>query len=278
MKYLNISFLFLLFFVIVGCSDKEAEVKDFEKKEEDKKEVSEAPELVFTQTIKPVLVEFTSTGCPGCGSWGKPTFNKIINEHKNDIAPLAIHIKYGDPMITTFSNEIAANRYGSNYTPQLWVNDSNGVIISGGYIQGAASEARLNKLINNYKANMPNILGDISYVKKDNQLKVRYGIKSSEQPVEDVTISLYLLENGIVNQQSGYASNPATHDYVLRKVTFDKTFGEAVKLNDDNLTYELSDEMVLDSENGSNQLLLIVWKKVANRFVILGGINQNIDE
>jgi hypothetical protein len=276
MKYLKLSFLFLLFFVAFGCNEKEAEVEEPVKKVEDKNEIDEPLELVFTQNIKPVLIEYTSTGCPGCGSWGKPTFNKMINTHKEDITPLAIHIKYGDPMITAFSNEIAANRYGSFFTPQLWVNDSNAVIINGGYIQGAESEARMNTLINNYKVNSPNILGDISYVKNDNQLKVRYGIKTSES-VEDVFVSLFLQENGIENRQSGYTSNPATHDYVLRQAAFDKTFGDEVKLNSKSF-YELSNEMILDSENGSFQLLLMVWKKVGTRFVVLGGINKNIDE
>ena len=73
--------------------------------------------LTFVKKTRPVFLEVTSTGCPGCGSWGKPTFKKVVNDFGSDITPLAVHIKYGDPFITTESQAIADNRHGSRYTP-----------------------------------------------------------------------------------------------------------------------------------------------------------------
>ena len=54
-------------------------------------------EVNFVFDYKGILLEFTSTGCPGCGSWGKPTFYSLADQNKDKVIPMAAHIKYGDP-------------------------------------------------------------------------------------------------------------------------------------------------------------------------------------
>ena len=89
----------------------------------------------YENTNKAVLFEFTSTGCPGCGSWGKPTVAAVSTTHGSKVVPIAVHIKYNDPFLTDISQAIADNRTGSRWTPQLWVDNENATIInSSGYI------------------------------------------------------------------------------------------------------------------------------------------------
>ncbi|MEN8697308.1 MAG: thioredoxin family protein, partial [Bacteroidia bacterium] len=108
-------------FALWGCNEKVTETNPTIPNETKQEETSNlvAPDVELTEVNKPVLYKYTSTGCPGCGSWGAPTFEGIADELKNDIVPLAVHIKYGDPMITDISNEIADNRVGQRFTSAL---------------------------------------------------------------------------------------------------------------------------------------------------------------
>jgi len=269
---------FIAFFASLSfysCNNQETDTPILEPQDTTKNEVV-FPDLEFSEGIKPILFEYTSTGCPGCGSWGKSTFNALIAQHQKNIIPMAVHIKYGDPMITDYSNEIAANRHGNFYTPQLWVNDTNGVVISGGYIQGGESVNRLNNLIAQYQASMPNIKADIQWVKEGKSLEVKYGLKASQE-WENVSVSCYLLENNIENNQSGYANNPATHNFVIRAAVGEETFGEKVawKMKED-YTFEKTANISLEKENGAYQVVIVLWRTEGQRKVPVGGMLKNL--
>lgn len=269
---------FMAVFASVGffsCNEKEIDKPIVESQDTTKNEVV-FPGLEFNEGIKPILFEYTSTGCPGCGSWGKPTFNALVTQHQKNIIPIAVHIKYGDPMITDYSNEIAANRHGNFYTPQLWVNDTNGVVISGGYIQGGESVNRLNNLITQYQASMPNIKADVQWVKKGNNLEIKYGLLAS-QKWDNISVSCYLLESNIENRQSGYANNPAIHNFVIRAAVGGETFGEkALWTTNDDFTFEKTAKISLDNEDGAFQLAIVLWKTEGQRMIPIGGIMKNL--
>ena len=119
-------------FSIWSCTEKSADIPTTPATSKDTTQVDtsqlEAPDVVLQSRNKPVFFDYTSTGCPGCGSWGAPTFENLSEEYQDKIVPIAVHIKYGDPMITSISTDIAANRDGQRYTPQLWVNSKNAMV------------------------------------------------------------------------------------------------------------------------------------------------------
>jgi hypothetical protein len=273
-----LSLTLLSFITILGCtkSDKvETEDKKVEETIEDEEEKLEAPQLNFQNAVKPIVFEYTSTGCPGCGSWGKPTFNAILEQNKNDVEAIAIHIKYGDPMITTHSTEIGANRHGQFYTPQIWVNDSNGVVLNGGSINGMASVERLNSLIAFHKQNPSDILTDISFDKGTEKVAVRYGAKANEAK-NKYTISCYLIENDVVAQQSSHANNPAKHSFVLREAS-NGTFGNDLALTSNNgFSSEFETEFELKNPQGKYKLTVVVWEKVGNRHKPIGAYSVSL--
>ena len=171
----------------------------------------------FVFDYKSILMEFTSTGCPGCGSWGKPTFYSLTDNNVDDVVPIAAHIKYGDPMISGVAEFFASNRTGSRYTPQIWVNDKTIMVISGNSISGAASITNANNLIMNAIPTKDVGLGSVMVI-QDGKAYSKYGVKlNADFAAGDYWINSYLLEDGIVEQQLGYRSNPATHNYVLRQ-------------------------------------------------------------
>lgn len=227
-------------------------------------------ELSYNKSLKPIVFEFTSTGCPGCGSWGKPTFYSIINEFENKVTPVAVHIKYGDPMITLISNEIAANRYGQLYTPQIWVNDTNAVQLVNGMISSQASIEYMRHMINNSTVQDLVFIDGKIIEKSGSKSELKIGIKSkSLNESKEYFLSCYLMQDGISNHQSGYTSNPATHNHVIR-ATSNTTWGNKVFL--ENQKFEETVSFESEFVNQNHYYTLILWQKDNTRFIPLGGL------
>ncbi len=231
------------------------------------------PDLTYTKKTSPVFFDYTSTGCPGCGSWGKPTYYSIIKSQP-EVTPLAVHIKYGDPMITDESNAIAANRHGDIFTPQLWVGDSNAVLLSGAYISGQQSIDRANKLINETKMqSQPAVSAHVQ--KNGNSWKVKYGASFADINAEgDYNLACYLTEDGIWATQSSSASNPAVHNHVIRasaQGAFGSSFNKASLSTKNEITFE-HDFDISDKYKAENTYITVVlWRKSGTRYIPLNG-------
>lgn len=230
-------------------------------------------ELVFEEVTSPIVFEFTSTGCPGCGQWGKGAFESII-ESNPEITPLAIHIKYGDVMITEHSTSIGANRHGILYTPQIWVNDSNAVIIQGSGISGQQSIQRASSLI--AEASLLTTPALSAKLKRsEGKIEVDFGTKFINfQDDGEFYLSCFLTEDGIQQQQAGYTGNPATHNHVIRLAagnTYGQAFSKADLKNNSlqwNHTFTLSEAF-----NPANcYVTLVLWRKIGNRYSALNGL------
>lgn len=228
--------------------------------------------LIYQKKTSPILFEYTSTGCPGCGQWGKPTFQSLI-ESNTDIVPLAVHIKYNDPMITEFSTQIGQNRYGSLYTPQLWVNDSNAVVLAGGGINSQLSITRANNLMEAAKQNVAPALA-ANFKIKENKAEIKFGTQFIDFNEDgEYFIACYLTEDNITQQQSGYSDNPAQHNHVIRDAA-NGTYGFSFTKDDLienkkewNHTFDISPNYNKDKLYST----IIIWKKVNNRYQALNG-------
>lgn len=269
-KYKIFSLLFV--FIICGlvfesCQKTNDVVTPVQKQNE-----PEDPQLVFTKKTSPVIFEITSTGCPGCGSWGKPAFKDIVSSNQADVTPLAIHIKYGDPMITDESNAIGNNRHGQRYTPQIWVSDSNAVVLNSGYIVSQASKEKANELISTAKTiEQPALSALIE--KAGDSWNVKYGVKFMDVASDgEYGLACFLTEDGIEAQQTSSASNPTIHNHVIR-TSANGAFGESftsADMTDDEKIWEHSfDISQYNSENV--YITLVLWKKVGERYEPVNG-------
>lgn len=261
-------FFSMTLFLMLSCNKNET-LTEGKPTEKDNSNSFQDTVLEYDKLAKPILFEYTSTGCPGCGSWGKPTFNSIINQNKDKIVPLAIHIKYGDPMITSISEAIAANRYGSLYTPQIWLNDSNGVVLTGGYISSQTSINNINAMKENALLSSNAIIGGSVIKKSNHSVYIKTGIKESEAFLNgEYFLSCYLLNDSLVHHQSSSPYNPTIHNYVIRKAVDDIAWGKQIKFLDGK--FEFQYEFKNYEANKINYFVSILWKKENNRYVPKG--------
>jgi thiol-disulfide isomerase/thioredoxin len=233
--------------------------------EADKPETEVELVLKYNKSSKPILLEFTSTGCPGCGSWGKPTFNQLIKEYDSTIIPLAIHIKYGDPMITKFSENIAANRYGSIYTPQIWVNDSNGLVLNNNSINGSQSVANIRNLINyQLTLTLPKI--DVQKQLIQNKITVKYGVKTDNHiSNNNYYLSCYLTQNGNSHNQISSPSNPTIHNYVIREA-ITSTWGNQINTQNGSISEFKGSFTVEPNAYNTYEIVVVLWEKTNDRY------------
>jgi len=257
--------------MVISCTKNTIEEPQVNVTQPDPVESPDAMSLTFTKKTAPVLLEFTSTGCSGCGSWGKPTFKKLVNSYEGKVTPLAVHIKYGDPMITEESTAIGANRHGSFYTPQIWVMDENAVLLNGGSIS-AASEQNARELIDaSLTTDQPALAATIK--KENNKMEVMYGVKFIDMdPEGEYSLACYLTEDGIKHQQSSSAMNPATHDHVLR-ASAGGAFGIAftgADLRDNEKAWSQNFD-ISAYESGNVYVTVILWKKSGSRYMPVNG-------
>lgn len=229
--------------------------------------------LQYKKATKPVALEYTSVYCGGCGSWGKPTFKEFVAQNKEDVTPIAVHIKYNDPFITDISTGIAANRYGQNYTPQIWVADSNAVAISGGGIISQRSKENAARILTTAKAlGQPALAAKVD--KKGNDWKVNFGVKFIDVPTDgEYALACYLLEDGLEHYQVQSATSPTIHDHVIR-ASNDGTFGKPFAMAELNADQELqlNHTFNVDEYNADNTYItLVLWKRVGARYEPVNG-------
>jgi len=266
---LNLSLFFLLVILFSATSCQKEETSENPSNQNNPPMENN---LEYTKKTNPILFEYTSTGCFGCGQWGKPTFKNLI-ENNPDIIPLAVHIKYGDPMITEFSTQIGQNRYGTIFTPQLWVNDSNAVVLEGNGINSQLSIARANQLIENTKQKSAPALAASNQI-VDNKFEVSFGTQFIDfEGNGEYFIGCYLTEDKISHQQSGYSGNPAQHNHVIRDAangTYGFSFTKA-KLTNNKKEWKHTFEIKSNYNIENLYSTILIWEKVNNRFRPLNG-------
>lgn len=233
--------------------------------------LTNAPEKpMASKVVLPLMIEYTSTGCPGCGGWGKPVFNKLRTDLSERVVPLAAHIKYGDPMITDISNDLAANRLGQKYTPQIAINRENAVVIQNG-IQHQASIDKINRLIEKYSSIEAPGLGAL--IRRDGQkIKVETVVDFSDFALQNKSINLavYLTEDNVKNRQAGSHNNPETHNHVIRAAATG-SFGKRISpanLNKDKKIF-LNHEFDLKEYQVNPQntyVTLVIWQEASDGF------------
>lgn len=230
-------------------------------------------EVNYETTNKAVLFEFTSTGCPGCGSWGKPTVASVSASHGSKVVPIAVHIKYNDPFLTDISQAIADNRTGSRWTPQLWVDNENATIInSSGYIDAVASIAKMNEGISGKVQDSDLSLG-AGFILENKKITTKYGIKLSKAVGEEYYLAAYLMESDLSNDQQGSVNNPVRHNSVIQDAAYG-AWGKKITGTGEAQTLEFEHTFAHDASENS-YVTLVLWKRIGNRYIVVDASNFN---
>jgi hypothetical protein len=259
----------------IGCSDSESPIISSDNSDTTSQTSSlvAAPDFDLDHVNRPVFFEYTSTGCPGCGSWGKPTFENLIRQHGADIIPMAVHIKYGDKMITPVSEAIASNRTGQFYTPQLWVNNTNGMVLNSGRIDGMESINQMNAAIAAAQAGSTKVSVGVSSVISNDSLKLRYKTKSNvDLSGQEIYVGLYVMENALSYNQSGSAANPTVHNHVIRTSNaggFGKALDASLLAKEAEMEETFSFELNENWNKENLYIAIIIWEKVGNTYQVV---------
>lgn len=273
MNFLKLSTVFLFTIACaIGCTKPAQEPTPTPKEDStDNKQPSET-KLSYTKKTAPVLFEMTSTGCPGCGGWGKPTFARLVNSYGSDITPIAVHIKYGDPMITTESQAIWDNIIVSRYTPMIFVQDENAVKLNGSSIS-VESEANAKMLIDAALVTETPALAAV-VTKADDKWSVTYGAQFAPAMADgEYSLSCYLIEDGLVYQQTSYANNPATHNNVIRTSAsgaFGNSFSMA-DMTDNEITWQADITISNEYKKDNLYIAVVLWKKTGEHYAAVNG-------
>lgn len=216
---------------------------------------------------------YTSTGCPGCGSWGIPTFKNVSEEHVENVIPVGVHIKYGDPFITDVSEDIAANREGSRFTPQLFIGNETMTIISGGYIDGQASLDAADDHITTTSTSEPVVSCGSIYEVVEGTARVKYGAQFHQDTEGEYYLASYLLEDKLMYDQAGADPRHAEHSNVIRKAISSGSFGDLIELTsisaDELIEKEVSFAMNEEWNTDNLELVTIVWKKEGDYYTVV---------
>ena len=227
--------------------------------------------LSITQDQNATMFFYTSTGCPGCGSWGAPTFKNLIYTQNPNVTPIAVHIKYNDPYITETSEAIANNRTGQFYTPQIHVGNKNIVILETGAINGNASVQQAKDSVSSTSSKAPLASCGSIYQVNNSTLTVKYGVEFHQQITGELYVAAYILEDGIISSQAGI-SLLAEHNDVIRLSADGNHFGSLIKNGTINVgeNYENQVTIPIDSKwNVSNlKIATVLWEKVGGEYIV----------
>lgn len=228
-------------------------------------------DIQIEKKIRPLLIEYTSTGCPGCGGWGNPTFKQLSKQYDGKVSPMAAHIKYGDPMINKISEQLADNRSGRKYTPQIAVNRENAVVIKGS-IDHRASMKKVSRLVNQYSAISAPYLGGETSIRGDQlHFNSLIDLSSYSGNLEEIKIAVYLLENQLIHKQAGAEKSNEVHSHVIKAAFTKDAFGENLSQMTINqakqIKYQGSFDLKASETNPKNaEVTVVIWKKEEDGF------------
>lgn len=269
-KLFTFNFALILSLVLFSCKDQDEKPK---KNNDDTNQPPINTTMVWNTQQLALLLKFTSTGCPGCGSWGNPTFKDLKKKYPEETVALAAHIKYGDPMITAISEDLGNNRTGTRYTPQLWVNNENGMILSNSSINGTQTIANIsNNVEETFSDSASFSIGGFIQLNDENQVELDYGIIPKINSEEKYYLAAYVLEDNVLYKQASASNNPESHNYVIR-ASAEGSFGLELESFNSNDTLNFMQKINLQENwNVENiYLAVVLWKKENDRYLFVNG-------
>lgn len=186
--------------------------------------------LLFDKPVTPLMLDYTSTGCPGCGSWGKPNGQAIREIYGDKLNHMEVHIRFNDPMENELTNAFSENRPGRRFTPQFWVNNKQATLLTQeGYLDSVMTFRNVATLVGTWYQN-PNVPAiDAKVLTKDQKIEVVYGARFYSETLkdQDYYLACYMLRDGVMHAQKGQNGKVIAHNNVLTE-TADQAFGQKI--------------------------------------------------
>jgi thiol-disulfide isomerase/thioredoxin len=199
-----------------GCTDPNAINYDAEAKKDN------GSCILVTESRKALLIEFTAAWCPPCGSYGAPTFVKMLEDYGDKVVAIASH--------------------GSNNQPDGMTNDYSNAFVKNFPIGGWPSFYLGNKTttsgtiendINN-EFSMPIVAsGALTYKIVNDKIEIKSKVEFFQEAIGDYYLGIYVIESGIdggASAANGFVQKGTTdlnykHNHVLRTGAVQSVFG-----------------------------------------------------
>jgi hypothetical protein len=242
------------------------------------------PPVTPPETVEKVnqalFMDYTATWCGPCGQWGTPYFTQVFEDRKTKCIAMAVHSSdagagtpnHDDFYNTTTANMtnkvMAKNAFTPRWYPDWYVNNdyAQKTVQGSSSIDLTGSVALAKELIDNFYSSPVVANVKITTTMSGSVLNVRTLTQFFQDGSGDYTLSIYLVEDGIVHKQNvnpnGYQNN-YIHDHLLR-TAITPVWGDALISNPpkDRQTEKKYTANLESSWNANNvHVVAVVWKK-----------------
>ncbi len=218
------------------------------------------------QTQSSLIIKKTATWCPPCGGWGWDLFEELIADNEDKAILWAVH--YSGDLVSATTQGINSNLSGDGQ-PRFYLNNVD---------QGTSSAAIRSAIMSGVNQNalqaptVNAIATNISVA--NNQISLTVKSKFFAEASGDYFLNVYIVENGVVNNQAGQGSD-AVHEKILRDEMAGTTFGDILAQGTIMANSSFSTDFTIPIANDWNpdniELSVVIWKKNGSKYDFVNG-------
>lgn len=238
--------------------------------------------LVVEKKNRALLIDFSETWCPPCGSYGGPSFDSCMSLEGGDLTMMKVYASSSPSTMNSSISNGMMSAYGVSGVPDFWVNNTE--LASGGGVY-ASIGSNFNWVKN--KATLfaaDSVIAGVAMAKTivGDSMKIVSRVKFFKEQAAgiDYRLALYVVEEGIVATQqtnSGAVSN-YEHNNLLRKAIGTNYSGVQLNASAPIAADQLFDStytVALNSAWNYNKLKVIgvIWKGGSTPFKV---VNSNV--
>lgn len=180
---------------------------------------------VFAQAVeetqRTLITKRTASWCSNCGTWGWDFMESLIDDNEEKAVLIAAH--YSGDLVTDYAIDMT-NNFGGIGQPNFFVGNERLPAGSSSW-PSLRTDTKSFVDMNFERAPLANTGLAADFIGED--LIINTNTKFFEDADGEYSVSVFILENGIVNPQSGQGAS-AVHKKVLIASATGDTFGETV--------------------------------------------------
>lgn len=178
-------------------------------------------DITVSKQYRAPLFFFTSYRCRGCGSFGKPVTEQVIEAMGDSLVPMVCHFKYGDPFENQTNLDIISSQGGDLSSPQIYWDGKNEIFKLFSLGQLGSVEYLKSEIREDYQEAAPVYLGIEAKQKANGRWQVNYTIENAENSKATYRVEIYSNEDGLISIQKGAQEEEnQIHDNVIRSGHF----------------------------------------------------------
>ncbi|MCB0557017.1 MAG: T9SS type A sorting domain-containing protein [Phaeodactylibacter sp.] len=239
-----------------------------------------AQDITVPQTNKPLVVKYTASWCPYCGTWGWTLFENLIADNSGDALLVAAHYS------GNYQNPTALAWYGNDNVisqPVFFVNNENQGALSGNI---ATVRDAVRQKVQQINGQAPVVQAGLKAQVDDTYtVEIETKARFFQDTNGEYYLGVYLVEKSYVGYQASLGDN-AQHKELLRLSATPGSFGELIANGNITAGTEVEQSFTLtgaqmqlagildldDLYNGDIEIATVIWKKDGAKY---GAVNTN---